>query len=115
MPRALRILVVMLLAALLPLRAVAAVTTGFCGAAHHDAATQAHAHHGHGAEHHHGHDSRPAKPACNMCVEHCSSAALAPSGDRTALVTISPAARFLHAERVAPAFVPDQLDRPPLA
>lgn len=118
MPRALQLLAVLVLVAVLPLRAVASVTIGFCAAGHHGDAAHAsapaqsaegHAHHG---------DAPPAKPvesSCNVCAEHCSSAAFAipvvpvsatrPTGtDRTAL-----------AELHSPLHVPTQLDRPPLA
>jgi hypothetical protein len=120
MPHALRTLVIVLLAALLPLRALAAVTTGYCAAGHQDMTVAAHGDHGQdaGSHAHHGGDDQPAKPAtpsCSSCVEHCSNAAVAPSA---AQAVASPAVaqdRIFVAERVAPAFVPDQLDRPPLA
>jgi len=118
MPRALKLAVVLMLMALMPLRAVASVTIGFCATGHHGEAAHASAPaHGGEAHGHHG-DSPPAKPvesSCNVCAEHCSSAAFAipvvavtepqPTGaDHTAL-----------AERHFPLHVPSQLDRPPLA
>ncbi|MGD9953939.1 MAG: hypothetical protein AB7S87_15290 [Burkholderiales bacterium] len=118
MPRALKFLAVLVLVAVLPLRAVASVTIGFCATGHHGEAAQAATPaHGAGGHAHHG-DAPPAKPvesSCNVCAEHCSSAAFAipvvpvteprPTGaDRTAL-----------AERLFPLHVPTQLDRPPLA
>jgi len=121
MPRALRTLVLLLLVAVLPLRAMAAVTISFCAMGHEDSVAVAHADHGHGAAFHahHGSDNPPAKPAtpsCTTCVEHCSSAAFAPSAVQ---VFDAPAAiaqdRIFLAARVAPAFISDQLDRPPLA
>ena len=116
----LRTLVVLLLAALLPLRALAAVTIGYCAAGHQDMTVAAHGEHvqAAGSHAHHGGDDPPAKPAtpsCSICVEHCSNAAVAPSA---AQAVASPAVaqdRIFFAERVAPAFIPDQLDRPPLA
>ena len=110
MPRALRTLVLLLLVAVLPLRAMAAVTIGFCAMGHEDSVVAAHAHHD-------GDDqpAKPATPSCSICIEHCSNAAVAPSAARA---VVSPAVaqdRIFLAERVAPAFISDQLDRPPLA
>jgi hypothetical protein len=120
MPRALRTLVLLLLVAMLPLRAMAAVTIGFCAMGQEDSIVAAHGDHGQdaGSHAHHDGDDQPAKhatPSCNICVEHCSNAAVAPSA---AQAVASPAVaqdRIFLAERVAPAFIPDQLDRPPLA
>ena len=120
MSRMLRTLIVVLLAALLPLRAVAAVTIGYCAAGHQDMAVAVHGDHGHGAESHaqHGGDEQPAKPAtpsCSICVEHCSGAAFAPSANQAMNASAVARDPILLAERPAPAFFPDQLDRPPLA
>lgn len=118
MPRALKMLAVLVLVAVLPLRAVASVTIGFCASGHQGEAAHASVPaHGAEAHGHHG-DAPPEKPvesSCNVCAEHCSSAAFAipvvpateaqPAGtDRTAL-----------AERFSPLHVPAQPDRPPLA
>lgn len=101
--------------AVVPVRALAAVTTGFCPFAHH-----------HGAGSHdaslHAHDSRggdaPAHPehagGCDSCVEHCSSATFATPALPAALVAAPAAQRCLLQERFAAGFVPDQLDPPPL-
>jgi len=120
MPRALRTLAILLLVALLPLRAMAAVTMGFCAAGHQDMAVAAHGEHGQGtgSHSHHGGGDQPAKPttpSCSICVEHCSSAAFAPSADRAVSASAVAQDPIFLAERVAPAFFPDQLDRPPLA
>jgi len=120
MPRALRTLAILLLVALLPLRAMAAVTMGFCAAGHQDMVVAAHGDHGQGAgshAHHGGGDQRakPATPSCSICVEHCSSAAFAPSADQAVSAPAVAQDPIFLAERVAPAFIPDQLDRPPLA
>ena len=120
MPRTLKTLAVLLIALLLPLRAVAAVTIGYCPAGHQDMALAASDGHGQIAvsHSHHGTEHQPVKPAtptCGVCVEHCSSAAFAPSASP---VLGAPAIAHLDiylAERSAPAFFPDQLDRPPLA
>src|SRR5512134_630343 len=138
MPRASKTLLVLVLAALLPLRAVAGVVIGYCANGHHEqpaaghVAQGSHDAHGGGAAHatHTGHDhhspgaqhaddGQPAKPAtqtCSICAEHCSSAAFAPGG--ASQVVAAPAATEASASedaRAAPPFFPDQLDRPPLA
>jgi hypothetical protein len=120
MPGTLRTLAVLLLVVLLPSRAMAAVTIGFCGAGNQPVAVAAHGDNGYGAGSHarHGGDDSPASSdtqRCSICAEHCSSAAFAPSAGQA--VDAPPVAhdRIMHAERVAPAFFVDQLDRPPLA
>ncbi len=120
MPRTLRTLAILLLAALLPLRAVAAVTIGYCAAGHQDMTVAAHGGHGQdgGSHAHHGNDDQPAKPAtpsCSICVEHCSNTAVAPSASQAVSAPAVAQDPIFLAERVAPAFFPDQLDRPPLA
>lgn len=144
MPRVARTLVVLVLAALLPLRAVAGVTMGFCANGHQEAAASETApshHHGHGGDHarsgghqangdlaaHAAHGAQvaqggdgspahPSAPTCSICVEHCSSAAFAPVAAAPGLAApaVSEASAGV-AVTAAPAFVPDQLDRPPLA
>jgi hypothetical protein len=120
MPRALKLFAVLVLVAVLPLRAVAGVTIGFCASGHKgmEVAAQA-AHHGHEAGGHaHAGDKAPTQPlesSCNICAEHCSSAAFAiPAATDVDVRPVGPD-RTLLAERNAPAFFPDQLDRPPLA
>jgi hypothetical protein len=144
MPRASKTLLVLVLAALLPLRAVAGVVIGFCANGHQQQPVAAHVAHGahgthgdhaaHGdfAEHgaqaghdhhsvsaHHVEDAQPAKPAtptCSICAEHCSSAAFAPGGaPQPVAVPVAAEASLSDDVRAAPAFFPDQLDRPPLA
>jgi hypothetical protein len=117
----LRTLVVLVLVALLPLRAVAAVASGFCAMGHQEQAGAGHAAHGHepGARVHHGDgEDRPAKPAapsCSICVEHCSSAAFVPSFAPLFAAPAISQASAVSAAHAAPAFFPDHLDRPPLA
>lgn len=112
MPPSLKTLAVLLLAVLLPMRALAAVTIGYCAAGHQEAAVEAHAGHHHGD---HGQPAKPATPTCGTCVEHCSNAAVAPSAAQAVAAPAVVQDRIFLAERVAPAFIPDQLDRPPLA
>jgi hypothetical protein len=115
----LKTLAILFLVALLPMRAMAAVTIGFCPSGHQDMAISAPAAHAHDAGEHaqHGDDSstQPAESTCNVCAEHCSSAAFAPSVEG-AIATPPIAQDRTHlAERNAAAGIPDQLDRPPLA
>ena len=112
-------LAVLLLVALMPLRAVAGVTIGFCASGHNDVAVAVHAAGAHdaGAHAHHGDNppAQPLEPSCNICAEHCSSAAFAPSTDVAVDAWPIQHDRIDLAERNAPAYFPDQLDRPPLA
>ena len=115
----LKTLVILLLAALMPLRAVAAVTIGLCAAGHDETAIAAHADSGHGsgAHEHHSGDSpaKSATPSCSACVEHCSGAAFAPSAEQALSAPAVAQDRIQFAGRIAPAFRSDPLDRPPLA
>lgn len=120
MPPSLKTLVVLLFAVLLPLKALAAVTIGYCAAGHQHMAVVAHGDHGQdaGSRAHHDGDDQPAKPAttsCSTCVEHCSNAAVAPSAAQAVATPTVAQDRTFLAELIEPAFIPDQLDRPPLA
>jgi len=116
----LKTLAVMLLVALMPLRAMAAVTIGFCAMGHEHSTIAAHGTHDHGVAGHenHGNDDSPAKtgaPSCSSCVEHCSGAAFAPAADLAISALLVAQDPILFVERIAPAFHTNQLDRPPLA
>jgi len=132
MSRACKTLLTLILVALLPLRAVAGVTIGFCANGHQAPAAYAQPAHGDHAEHgahagheHHaagaqqGDDAQPAKPVtptCSICAEHCSSAAFAPGSARQVVAAGAAAQAGPRDDvRAAPRFFPDQLDRPPLA
>jgi hypothetical protein len=118
MPRALKLLAILALLVVLPLRAVAGVTIGFCVSGHNNGmAAVAQASHGQHADVRHG-DEGPVQPMqsiCNICAEHCSSAAFALPAEPAADAWVSGRARTVHAEHGSPLHVPDQLDRPPLA
>ncbi len=119
MRSALKTLAIFLLAALMPVRAMAAVTTGFCPSGHADMAVAAHAEHGHApGEHVHEADPSASKTpgsTCNVCVDHCSSAAFAPSVDGAIAARPASQERTHLAAHSVPAPLPDQLDRPLLA
>ena len=97
--RKLKAVVVLLMLALLPVRALAAATSGFCAFAHH------------GGSPAHGHDTSP----CDSCVEHCSSAAFAPMDTPSASIQAPAAERSVLYQRCVAGFIPDPLDPPPLA
>jgi len=105
---------VLVLVALLPLRAVAGVTVGFCASGHQDMAVTGHAAHG-GAHQDHDSPPQPVESTCNICAEHCSSAAFAASVDPALAVTAAVQDRTAFSTRRAPAFISDPQDRPPLA
>ena len=106
MNRKFKTALLLLLVALMPLRALATVTVGFCAMHHHGSAGVDH--HGEGAPHGAGSDQ------CDSCVEHCASASVVVAAD----LPSPPAAgahRIVTPERFGAGFVPDPLDPPPLA
>ncbi len=108
MSRKFKTAVLLLLLALMPLRALATVTIGFCAMHHHGSASMDAAHDHDGAPHgDSNHDQ------CDSCVEHCASASVVAPAD---LPSPAPAGaqRIFTPDRFAGAFVPDQLDPPPL-
>lgn len=118
MSKRLKFLVVLALLAMLPLRALAAVTIGFCALGNEDAAVQVQAPHAHGSSHHNGAAPEPqtdASPGCNVCAEHCTSASCVVPVALTALPLSTGSDRIPHGERLATGFVPEHLDPPPLA
>jgi hypothetical protein len=106
-------IVVLLMLALLPVRALAAVTIGFCAMHHHGAAAPT-VEHGASQEH----DGLPlgdgSQEQCNACVEHCATASTVASSELPLPLAVS-AQRIAVGEQFVAGFVPDQLDRPPLA
>ncbi len=116
-----RTLVILLLVAMMPIRAVAGVAMAFCATGHQEMPA-AHAVHGaHAGAGHALHDAGEVPPAdpdpqrCSICIEHCSSAAFATAEFRQVSAIAIEEPLLPRAERSAPAFFPDQLDRPPLA
>lgn len=118
MSKGLKFLVVLALLALLPLRALAAVTIGFCAVGDQATAVPVQAGQAHGSAHHH--DGAPeaqsdASPGCNICAEHCTSASFVVPDALTALQVRTGSDRIPHGEHIAAGFIPEQLDPPPLA
>jgi hypothetical protein len=103
--------IVLVMLALVPLRALATVTTGFCSLHRHGHALSeaAHGHHDQGGHSHDGNEDQ-----CNSCVEHCASASVVASSE---LASPAPAGahRIATPARFTAGFVPDPLDPPPLA
>jgi hypothetical protein len=107
--------ILILMVALVPLRAVAAVTVGFCAMS---PAVQANAATGHAASHEHDSALHPHGDVnhdrCDACAEHCASASVVTSGELP-LPSPAGAGRVARGEGFAAGFVPDHLDPPPLA
>jgi hypothetical protein len=110
---------VMLLAAL-PLRGYAGVLTALCES-HHGGAAVAEEHmHKHGASHHPDSDQGAGGPShaasvCSVCASCCAGAVLAPVTDYGIAVQTPAAFRIPYFDCQVSGFVPEHLDRPPLA
>jgi hypothetical protein len=114
----LRLLVAFALALSIPLQGLASVTAGICMATgHHDAPSP--------ASHEHGHDdahSAPlaeadphsSDPHCAPCVACCAAASIAPAV-QPLITHASPSAAVAAVPLLHPGFLPEKLDRPPLA
>lgn len=110
MPRFLKVLVVLLLVGLIPVRALAALTVGFCGAGHMAAASSM----DHGA-HHEPPGAQPDPSRCPVCAAHCWNASLAAHGSSWVLPLPDPEARVAVTINLEPGSIPERLDRPPLS
>ena len=111
--RELQFLVVLMMLVLVPLRALASVTTGFCEFAHGHGTS--HAMPAHGAHDPEGGRGSHGSTTCGSCVEHCSSAAFATAFPVPMLVAPETGERSTLHVRTFAGFIPDQLDPPPLA
>jgi hypothetical protein len=113
----LKILIVLLIVAALPLRGYAAVAAELC-AGHHGGAQAAHAaEHDHDSSHEtvgHDGDHPSSLSICSHCASCSVGASLAPDSARPVALLIAGAVRipFLGARK--PGYVPDHPDRPPL-
>ncbi len=121
--KAIRSVVVLVLALAVPLQGTAAVTAGLCMAmGHHDAGHGLNNIAGHSAEGHHedpaGHhkhsDADHSKPNCAPCAACCAATAI-PSCALLFLPDGPAASRIAAASASFTGVSPDQLDRPPLA
>ena len=101
MSRKLKTIVVLLMLALLPVHALAAITVGDCAVTHHE---QGHDDSGTAHSHGSGHDEH----------EHCASASFVACATPLTLPPQSASDRVTRREPFAAGFVPDHLDPPPL-
>ena len=125
MLRCLNIVVILLLVALVPARAIGSVTISICasgqeqaGATHHTDAGD-HAMHADGAGHDHGHHDNQAPAeggghACSYCAAHCAGVAFAVPTDLSRVAPASGSDRIPFGTWSEPGYFPDRLDRPPL-
>jgi hypothetical protein len=115
--RALKLLLMCTMLALIPLRGIAAVTVGACAAGEQETLVQAAADQDHGD---HGHGVAPGmqdegnKVDCGACAEHCAGASFVAQAVRGPAAHIGDAERALPGKRFAAAHVPEHLDPPPL-
>ena len=111
-----RILIVLLIAAALPLRGYAAVAADLC-AGHHGGAQAEHVH-DHDHESTDGHDANGGEQSSTSICSHCAScsvgASLAPDSAQWVNALINRADRIPFFGARKPAHVPDHPDRPPL-
>jgi hypothetical protein len=110
-----RLLVALMLALAIPLQGAASVTAGICMATgHHDAGTPASHDHGEDGDHHPAPQDDGSDPHCAPCVACCAAASIAPAA-QVFLPEDSPAAAVAAVPYLHPGFLPEKLDRPPLA
>ena len=120
MRRLAKILIVLLVLAVLPLRGYAGAVMALCEA-HHGGASAAHEHaHAHGDTHDHGtrdggaENTSHTASVCSLCTSCCVSASLAPDSAHSIAFVHSGVGRISFVDRRFSGFVPDNPDRPPL-
>lgn len=120
MKRACRIVLLVMLFAALPLRGYAGALTAPCESHHGGvAAAQEHVHE-HGGSHHDDSGDGGGAPVhaasvCSICASCCAGASLAPDAPLVTLPRSAGTDRIVFLERRSSGFVPEHLDRPPLA
>ena len=123
MKRSCRIVLLVLLLAALPLRGYAGVLMALCEGHHGGTVVSQGQVHEHGDGHHHdagnsddsGGVPTHAASMCSVCASCCAGASLAPDAPRVAVFQSSGPDRIAFFDRRPSGFVPDHLDRPPLA
>jgi hypothetical protein len=115
-----RIVLLALLFVALPMRGYAGVMMSLCEAQHGGAATTHEHVHDHGDSHHDdtgagGGNSTHAASMCSVCASCCAGAGLAPDSPRVAEFQSPGSDRIGFFDRRPSGFVPEHLDRPPLA
>lgn len=118
MVRGLKILVVLLLIALVPARAIGSVTISICADGQSSAGMHASAP---GSVDHAGHDGHGSlatgesdHQGCGYCAAHCAGTAAVVAADATRFAPNARAERIAFGARAAPGVCLVQLDRPPL-
>ena len=120
MIRSCRIVLLALLFAALPMRGYAGVLMSLCEGHHGSTpAAQEHAHE-HGDSHHDdtadsGGVQTHAASMCSVCATCSTGGSLAPDAPRAAVGQASESERITFFDRSSSVFVPEHLDRPPLA
>lgn len=115
--RKLKFFIVLALLALVPLRALAAVTFGLCATGEGGTVNELVAHH-HGAGSDNtspDHDTNDSQLMCSLCTACCTGASFAATAPRTVPVASTDLERIPFFGRDPAANVPGQLDRPPLS
>ena len=112
MGKRIKFLIVLAMLALVPLRALAAVTMGVCALADKGAGTHVHAMHAHED---HAPSQDQSKSPCNLCAEHCGSAAFAVPAAVSPLAVIAGVQPAAPRHLVPPGLMPEELDQPPIA
>jgi hypothetical protein len=119
---AVRIVLLAMLFAALPLRGYAGVMMTLCESSHGGAVAAEEHTHEHGDSRHHHDDSggggtepSHAASACSVCASCCLGAGLAPQSERSVTFQSPDAPRIPFLGHRISGFVPDHLDRPPLA
>ncbi|MGQ0509980.1 MAG: DUF2946 family protein [Betaproteobacteria bacterium] len=119
--RCLKIVVVLLLIALVPARAIGSVTISICADGQqstgaHESAPSMTDHSGHAS--HDGQDAPSTEDSghkgCGYCAAHCAGTAAAVPADIARFTPVAGAERIPFGVRAAPGVCPIQLDRPPL-
>lgn len=117
MMKRVQFLVAMVMLVLIPVRALAAVTSGMCASAGHDAVHHAHSSHSDSASKK-AHGDEPAsgpKVDCGTCIEHCASTVVAVACPLSSLPAANGGDRPSCPQSPDLRFVPENLDPPPLA
>jgi hypothetical protein len=116
-----RIALLALLLAALPLRGYAGVLMAICEGHHGGyAAVQEHAHEPGDSHHHESLDEGTGTPAhaasvCSVCASCCAGAGLAAPSLQGVVIQPPGTSRILSLDRQVSGFVPEHLERPPLA
>lgn len=119
----LKIIVLLLLVALVPARAIGSVTISICaseqeqaGVTHHAEAVD-HGTHADGAGHDRHGDQAPGESnghACSFCAAHCAGVAFAAPNGLSRVAAAPGGDRIPFGSWSEPGYYPDHLDRPPL-